>query len=229
LCAIVTAPANTWSNLAYVAVGLYIMIQGAKQYTQKTKKPGTTLKVMGVAAIICGLTSLLYHASYTHFFQYFDFLGMYIYIAVPIALSARRMNMLQRNRQFFVALTAICVECVMTVVAELYHIHIQFIMAINIFVCLGLELALWCRQRKVGEDGVARVDFFYCILFLIVAFACSMMDLTGLWCDPKNHYVQGHALWHVFTSVSFFFVYRYFSQFDLEASEGLPLIALKQV
>ena len=116
----------------------------------------------------------------------------------------------------------------MTFIAEYFRIHIQVIMLFNILLSLGLELALY-RMQWDHPDGVDRTPFVYCIVFLAIAAVCSAADLTGIWCDPKNHYVQGHAVWHVLNAVSFFFVYKYFSQFDLEATVGLPLLSSKQV
>ena len=115
-----------------------------------------------------------------------------------------------------------------TGILKVMVIHIQVIMLLNILLSLGLEIVLYIKQRD-HPDGVDRTPFVYCIVFLAVAAVCSAADLTGIWCDPKNHYVQGHAAWHVLNSVSFFFIYKYFSQFDLEATVGLPLLSSKTV
>ena len=38
LCQVITTPANTWSNLVYIIVGLYILIEGARNYERKRKR-----------------------------------------------------------------------------------------------------------------------------------------------------------------------------------------------
>ena len=81
ICAVITTPANTWSNLVYILVGGYIFYEGARNYERQRRKKAWTIRTMGIAAIICGLCSFSYHASYTKFFQFFDYLGMYVYIA----------------------------------------------------------------------------------------------------------------------------------------------------
>ena len=63
---------------------------------------------------------------------------------------------------------------------------------------------------------------------LIAAFVCSMLDQANVWCYPDSHLIQGHAVWHVITAVSFYFIYLFYSQFDLESREHvLPLRAQK--
>jgi len=34
-----------------------------------------------------------------------------------------------------------------------------------------------------------------------VAICFSGADVSRLYCDPHNHWVQGHAIWHVFSGV----------------------------
>jgi len=35
-------------------------------------------------------------------------------------------------------------------------------------------------------------------------------------CDPENHWVQGHALWHVFSAIGVTMIYLHHTQFDRE-------------
>lgn len=38
-------------------------------------------------ALAVGSTSFAYHASYTWFFQWFDFVGMYVFLCLPLAIN----------------------------------------------------------------------------------------------------------------------------------------------
>ena len=60
-CSWITTPANTWTNLAYIFVGLW-MLYDAKT---RTKNAGPTLYSIGWAIVFVGITSFFYHASYT--------------------------------------------------------------------------------------------------------------------------------------------------------------------
>jgi hypothetical protein len=46
---------------------------------------------------------------------------------------------------------------------------------------------------------------------LALAQTFSTLDLTRVWCDPDNHVLQGHALWHLLSAVAIAFVYRFYA------------------
>ncbi|RMF19179.1 MAG: hypothetical protein D6761_00995, partial [Candidatus Dadabacteria bacterium] len=81
----------------------------------------------------------------------------------------------------------------------------------------ALEVPLALRARRNGQA----VDYRY-FWILIGAFLLSLLfwilDITGLVCDPDNHWLQGHALWHITNSTCLYWMYRYGSQFDWAAS-----------
>lgn len=39
-------------------------------------------------------------------------------------------------------------------------------------------------------------------MLLIAAAVCSALDAARIWCDPHDHLVQGHALWHLLSAIS---------------------------
>ena len=59
LCAWITAPANTYSNLLYIFFGLRMIAEARRQKS-------TTLMMFGPASILTGVSSLVFHASYTY-------------------------------------------------------------------------------------------------------------------------------------------------------------------
>ena len=91
LCAWVTAPANTWSNLAYIALGLLM-------WREARRMGSAPLRIFGPASIVVGVFSLVYHASYTFFFQFFDFIGMFVFCFVLIVLNWRRLGRLRDSQ-----------------------------------------------------------------------------------------------------------------------------------
>ena len=74
---------------------------------------------------------------------------------------------------------------IITYIADVFKIKIQFIMALNILLALLLELSLWCCFNH--EGNVNRRPFVLAILFLAIGTICSFLDLTGRWCNPKDH------------------------------------------
>ena len=132
ICAVITTPAIPGATWCIFLSVFTIFYEGARNYERERRKKAWTIRTMGIAAIICGLCSFSYHASYTKFFQFFDYLGMYVYIAVPITLNFRRLQIFTKHQQYWVAFIAIVVE-IITYIADVFKIKIQFIMALNIF------------------------------------------------------------------------------------------------
>lgn len=83
-CGYIVTPVNAWSNLFYVFVALLMLS------SLSTKQKKTFLMFFPLAAVWVGLSSFLFHATYTLAFQLADFHGMYTYISVPLAISLNR-------------------------------------------------------------------------------------------------------------------------------------------
>ena len=81
LCGWITTPANTWSNLAYVAVGVWIWRRAAKRDLLAAGG-------LGPVSIAVGVTSFAFHASYTFAGQVLDYGGMFLLIGWALARGA---------------------------------------------------------------------------------------------------------------------------------------------
>ncbi len=81
----VTEPANTWSNLAFIVAGL-VMLPFAKG------ERSLWLRLFGPSMLVLGVWSGLYHASFTFFFQVFDFLGMFLVLLCPLCIALERLG-----------------------------------------------------------------------------------------------------------------------------------------
>jgi hypothetical protein len=55
--------------------------------------------------------------------------------------------------------------------------------------------------------------FWTTLAIISVAFACSAADASRLWCDPTNHWLQGHALWHGLGAAALVASYFHYRQF----------------
>lgn len=43
----------------------------------------------------------------------------------------------------------------------------------------------------------------------------ELLDRLKILCDPTNHILTGHAVWHILNAGAVFFIYRFYSQFEL--------------
>jgi hypothetical protein len=107
---LIAQPANTWSSLAFVLVGAWILAR-------------SPMKLYGAATISIGVGSAFYHASLTFVGQVADIFGMYLlvtfvllfnvsrffgplYIALNLALLAAQIAFPQSRRYLFAAVIA---------------------------------------------------------------------------------------------------------------------------
>ena len=97
LCAWVTNPANTWSNVAYLVVGIWIW-----RRARRSGRP--ELQLFGPATVAVGVFSGIYHASYTWALQLFDFVGMFLFCFLVLTSNALRLDWIRPERRLALAL-----------------------------------------------------------------------------------------------------------------------------
>lgn len=185
LCSWVREPANTWSNLAYIAVGLWLLWRGRRE--------GRLTTMFGAASGVLGVCSGIYHASTTFLTQMLDFAAMYTYAGLPLLLNLRRLGLAGGS------LVRTCVLGVvsLTAITPLVHkagLPIQGIVGL-------LILGILVSEAVLARRGPAPRGWFWASLGLLtLAGLASVLDVTRLACDPHNHWLQGHAVWHLLTA-----------------------------
>lgn len=199
-CAWVTEPANTWSNLAYVAAAL-LMFAWAR------RDPRTSLRLMPVAVAFLAACSFAYHASSTFAFQVFDFLGMFGFLFVPLVLNLVRRGALSPSRGPAAYAAFVAVGLGLVFAGRAWRLPYQALIAVGAALTVGSEL--WAMPRAARPASYR--DFATAVALLLVAETFSLLDLTRAWCDPLDHVLQGHAVWHVVSAASLVFVFRHYA------------------
>lgn len=275
----------------------------------------------------------LYHASHSQFFQFFDFVGMYMFCMVPVVINCRRLGFFRKRRQNAVYTAGVTACTLLTPVLTALNVPIQLIVVLLVAFAGLTELKAFrkatatakaaasatagslrasrarsnaaaaaaavatAEKMPVGHGGscsgggsgsgdrtkgirlhlgsspptsstpspplpsvggvfnpaaslmqaagagtaattmttttptakattnnivtVATATTpahynWYCagIGFLIVGLTCSMLDLNRIWCNPQNHVIQGHAVWHLFTALALICQFAHYAQFQ---------------
>jgi hypothetical protein len=200
LCSWVVEPANTWSNLAYVLAGVALWWIG-------TRRGERTLRIFGLAEIVVGISSLVYHMSFSGVLQVLDFVGMYVFTNLLIGLNLVRLGTLPRRLFWPVYVLSVAAFTVLTVALRFTSFPIQGVVFVLILAIIATEL----MQRPAA--GLDRRFFHASLATLVVAAVFSAADVTRVFCDPDDHFVQGHAIWHVLGSISLVFAACFYRQF----------------
>ena len=90
ICAWIAYPANTWSTLGYVAIGIWLILK-ARQLKI------TSLNVIGWSCLLTGIFAFIYHAGGTLLFQTLDLAGMYLFSSTLIILNLRRLGWIENK------------------------------------------------------------------------------------------------------------------------------------
>lgn len=201
-CAWVVEPANTWSNGAYLAVGVALLALARRS-------PSAELRAFGPAAIAVGIGSGIYHASTTFALQILDFAAMYVFCFLLLTVNLRRLGWLSRRdagrrfAQLVVGTTAL------TVAVDFLEVPIQGLVFVLIVGVVASEL--WLHRRQPG----ARLGAFGLAVGLIAAGAVfSLLDVTRTWCDPQHPFLQGHAIWHGLSALCLLAAWFHYRQFE---------------
>ncbi|HNN98312.1 MAG TPA: hypothetical protein PKI03_38875, partial [Pseudomonadota bacterium] len=113
---------------------------------------------------------------------------------------------------------SVSVATVGTVLAVRAGFPIQSFIGILTLALVVTELLI--RRRSSGEAGQtpSLSGFFASLGLLTVAAGCSALDVSRTLCDPQNHFLQGHAAWHVLSAAALLAAYYHYRQFQAELS-----------
>lgn len=207
LCGWIREPANTWSNLAYIIAGLLFLCLYGKD------KRGV---LAGSVIIVMGVFSFIYHAGLNWAVQILDFLGMFLYCGLAITWDMERLRLFSKKSSYYLFYILLLAFSLLALFLMRYlGLKYQGIIGLYTLVILLLEAFLYSRAGK-ARRWVDYNDFAISFIFILFAFDASVADVSRYLCDPNNHVLQGHAVWHVLGSVSVFFLFRFYRQFQKE-------------
>lgn len=202
LCQVISEPALFWSNLSYFIVGIAIMI-AAKDHKS------SDIKILGPSIIVMGLGSAIYHMGNNYFFQILDFIGMYFYLFWALTINLRRIGYVSFKVKYPVYLFFVLLFTGLMHWLYLLGYKFQLIIVFAAFLIAITEFRLW---RKRFERLPTYKYFLIALAFVIVGEVFSILDMKRVFCDPTNHFIQGHAIWHLLSGISCWFVFKHFSQ-----------------
>lgn len=199
LCSWVVEPANTWSNLGYILVGLLILWSNRGKNRQALMLPGIT-------AVIVGFGSTMFHATGSRIGEIVDLAAMFLISGLFVIFALRRLaNLSARSLTAFYTLMTTSSLALMVV----QNSSGIAIFTGHIVIATSLELILLYRFYHTTQ--------YRNLNWMIVAFAVSYLlwylDYHKIVCFPGNHILGGHALWHLINSTCLWNFYRYQEQF----------------
>jgi len=229
-CEAVVQPANTWSNLGFLFVGLFCLFVGINDVkTRSPEIPNLVVRypvfsiLIGASCIYLFLGSFLYHASLTHTFQMLDITGMYavalsflaymVFRFVPTRYAKRKSKFKSNHR----LIVPVVMLFNLLFLGGMWEINVNILFPAVILLILILRIYYDKRnnlKKQLPYQRFAHLSF----ITGVVAFVCWILDRQDVWCNPES-LLQGHAVWHVLCALSILLLYLSFrvEKFDIES------------
>ncbi len=201
LCEWIRQPANTWSNLSYILIGLWLIYQARKQKTPQTS-------LLGVYAIVLGIMSAFYHASGTFIGEVLDFSSMFLLSSFCLSSSLSRFYGWDYKSLRIVSVATVAVSACLLVLFQSIGVEL---FATQLFATLIFEFLIY-RKKEIQTVYKPLVSFIVCFS---LAYIVWQLDHKHIVCYPDFHWINGHAIWHILTAVGIYFIFKYYSQFKV--------------
>lgn len=202
-------PANTWSNLGFVLVGLYLMAYGWWDYRRDLpedapyalRQPALMVN-FGLACVVLGFGSGFMHAAMNSLGHRLDVFGMFISVSALIALQlARRFPTLPlgawRPQSWpLFGLLAIVASIILVLYPNAFGgditIMVSLIVLAVLYVFLDMVLPITKQQYRWTTLAFASIA---------LAFYIWNLDKARVFSEP-DAWLQGHAIWHLLCAVN---------------------------
>ena len=197
----VRQPANTVSNIGFVIVGILLWT--------RTPPEKIHLRIFAIGSFLVGITSGIFHLSMTFVAQFFDVASMYLTAGVLVVLNAVRLGWLAKAQIYKALIT-------MQILAMLLMFFFQGSVGEHIFsaqVAFIVFTEIWLMRR----DRLPVRSYRWWIAATAAWGSATLvwvMDMKKIWCDADNHWLQGHAAWHLLSAAAVYFLYRYYDEIE---------------
>ena len=213
---IASQPANAWSNLGFVVIGLMVLGDGARRRNASSpariEADRRYSRLYGAVAVFLGLGSFAFHGSLRAWGGYLDVQSMHAFIAFLLAYDLARIHGWRWGT--FIGLFSALLAAFSMVIGLIPPEHGRTLFAVFVAVTVLVEAAVSYPALRPWAPGLIdprRMPWFWAGLgTFAVAFAIWNVSRTGgAWCSPDS-LLQGHALWHLLSAVSVGCFYLYF-------------------
>ena len=205
VCSYINEPANTWSNLLFFMIGTWIIV--------KNKKSNAWFShYHGVAILWMGILSFIYHATNNFGTQIFDYIGMYLFVFWMLVQNLIRLRFIKEKQRVPVHFLLIA-SCAI-ILPVLYKIHFHYQLLI-FFISMGIiytEVRISFKTDARAKYQYSFTPIYFSLLFFISGVLFSLIDATRIWCNPENHFIQGHGMWYISCALASYFAYLFYKQ-----------------
>ena len=221
-------PVNTWSNLAFILVGLLVIAVASHDLSRaaqsRSSNPMRTRAaypgLYGAVTILIGIGSMFYHASLAFAGQAVDIISIYLLTTFMLLYTLSRLIRID-GRAFFACYLALNV--VLGWISVEWPVLRRYLFIVLLLAVLASEAII----RKKLRPKMNAAFLYAAIASLVGACSAWILDLTGIMCSPDS-WLQGHAVWHVLMAAVVGFIYLYYRSEDGYATNRAMAYPIRQ-
>lgn len=190
LCGWLQQPANTWSNVGYLIASLFIL--RSKKTVERQFFFWSTFSLF--------IGSTLFHMSGSHLGKILD-VGAMLALSMGIcALAIQRYFSWNRGPTLILFFAGLSLSLLFLYIFDVGNIPFS----LEILIAAVLETKMICEGRGKLYGRI----FFFSLFLEFLAGIALVLDLTRTWCEPDNHIINGHAVWHLFSAAAIYTFFR---------------------
>lgn len=197
LCAWIVNPGNAWSCMAFVIGGFYLWNRAKNLMLPH-------LRLVAAASIGVGLLSFVLHATVTYWGEVLDLSSMYLIGGLMVIFNLQKLYPSRLNQKLSQQIYWGMFILFLTLTLVYRGIGIPLFALQIITACIS-EFIL--RKRRV-----IRSNYRWLVITLAtfgISFGFWLLDVTRVWCDHSNHWINGHVVWHYCNALALIFYARY--------------------
>lgn len=196
LCGWISQPANTFSNLAYLAV-VWCIYRSSIPIEKHVKL------FFGISIFALFLFSSFFHATGSHIGKMLDVASMFLISMGLLTLTLQRLLTLSNKR----ALIFFSIGLFLSLLFLYIRGHGDVFFLAQILAAVVAEYIL----IKQGREHLSTRRLSQSIIALAFGGIVWWMDVVRILCWPNQHFISGHGLWHALTALALWFLYRAYS------------------
>jgi hypothetical protein len=189
---LIARPWYAASNLAFIVVGLIILLRGGK-----------FSRLFGSLALLAGTLSFIYDATYTYLSQLFDLSGMLVLIGLLLYLNLSLIAKSQRSLVFGLVGSIIAI-----LIAIIFFKGFAGNILFGLLVLTYVISEVYLIRTKKHSHGRAWIFAFG---VFVLGFIFWLFDASRLYCVDFG-LLNGRSVFHYTNAVTIFLLYTFYTK-----------------